>query len=117
MTKERPECLWYCEDELAMWKFEEDIVSQILSEEGCPFATAGERAKVIMSTLGVGTAYPRYALEIVAIGTGGGIPARILKTFISRPILTVGFSYYDENNQPKAVPEKIQWIDEVETKL
>lgn len=54
---------------------------------------------------------------IVAIGTGGFIPARILKTFISRPILTVGLSYYDENNQPKAAPEKIQWIDEVETKL
>lgn len=54
---------------------------------------------------------------IVAIGTGGFIPARILKTFINRPILTVGLSYYDENNQPKAAPEKIQWIDEVETKL
>ncbi len=54
---------------------------------------------------------------IVAIGTGGFIPARILKTFIGRPILTVGLSYYDENNQPKAAPEKIQWIDEVETKL
>ena len=54
---------------------------------------------------------------IVAIGTGGFIPARILKTFIARPILTVGLSYYDENNQPKEAPEKIQWIDEVETKL
>lgn len=54
---------------------------------------------------------------IVAIGTGGFIPARILKTFITRPILTVGLSYYDENNQPKEAPEKIQWIDEVETKL
>ncbi len=54
---------------------------------------------------------------IVAIGTGGFIPARILKTFINRPILTVGLSYYDENNQPKEAPVKIQWIDEVETKL
>ncbi len=54
---------------------------------------------------------------IVAIGTGGFIPARILKTFMPRPILTVGLSYYDENNKPKAAPEKIQWIDEVETKL
>ncbi len=54
---------------------------------------------------------------IVAIGTGGFIPARILKTFINRPIFTVGLSYYDENNQPKESPEKIQWIDEVETKL
>ena len=54
---------------------------------------------------------------IVAIGTGGFIPARILKTFINRPIFTVGLSYYDENNVPKDAPEKIQWIDEVETKL
>ncbi len=54
---------------------------------------------------------------IVAIGTGGFIPARILKTFINKPIYTVGLSYYDENNNPKDQPVKIQWIDEVETKL
>lgn len=54
---------------------------------------------------------------IVAIGTGGFIPARILKTFLDRPILTVGLRLYDENNQRAAVPEKIQWIDEVEQKL
>lgn len=54
---------------------------------------------------------------IVAIGTGGFIPARMLKTYINRPIYTVGISYYDENNKPKEQPEKIQWIDEVENKL
>ncbi len=54
---------------------------------------------------------------IVAIGTGGFIPARILKTFLKLPILTVGLSYYDENNKPMAAPQKIQWIDEVERKL
>ncbi len=54
---------------------------------------------------------------IVAIGTGGFIPARILKTFLNRTILTVGIKYYDENNQPKEFPETIQWIDEVEKKL
>ena len=54
---------------------------------------------------------------IVAIGTGGFIPARILKTFIPLPILTVGISYYDEENKPKAYPRTIQWIDEVEQKL
>ncbi|MCG8479413.1 MAG: phosphoribosyltransferase, partial [Spirochaetales bacterium] len=37
---------------------------------------------------------------IVAIGTGGFIPARTLKTCIDRPILTVGIRYYDENNRP-----------------
>jgi hypoxanthine phosphoribosyltransferase len=54
---------------------------------------------------------------IVAIGTGGFIPARILKTYIDRPILTVGLKYYDSENQPMDRPRKIQWIDEVEKKL
>jgi hypothetical protein len=54
---------------------------------------------------------------IVAIGTGGFIPARILKTFINRPILTVGLQLYDENNVAADVPRKVQWIDEVERKL
>ena len=30
---------------------------------------------------------------IVAIGSGGFIPARIMKTFINRPIYAVGISY------------------------
>ncbi len=54
---------------------------------------------------------------IVAIGTGGFIPARIFKTFIDRPILTVGIRFYDENNQLTEEPRRIQWIDEVEEKL
>ena len=54
---------------------------------------------------------------IVAIGTGGFIPARMLKTFLKKPILTVGVALYDDNNQPAASPRKIQWIDEVERKL
>lgn len=54
---------------------------------------------------------------IVAIGTGGFIPARILKTYLKKPILTVGVAYYDERNQPMESPRKIQWIDEVERKL
>lgn len=54
---------------------------------------------------------------MVAIGTGGFIPARILKTFCEIPILTVGIKYYDEDNRPRERPETIQWIDEVEKKL
>ena len=54
---------------------------------------------------------------MVAIGTGGFVPARILKTFLERPILTVGIKYYDDNNLPMDAPRKIQWIDEVEKKL
>ena len=54
---------------------------------------------------------------IVAIGTGGFIPARILKTFLKKPILTVGISYYGPDNKPARTPHTIQWIDEVEKKL
>ena len=54
---------------------------------------------------------------IVAIGSGGFIPARILKTFINRPIFAVGISYYGIDNKPTEAPQKIQWIDEVEKKL
>lgn len=54
---------------------------------------------------------------IVAIGSGGFIPARILKTFINRPIFAVGISYYGTDNRHMDAPQKIQWIDEVEQKL
>lgn len=51
---------------------------------------------------------------IVAIGSGGYIPARILRTFIDKPILTVGVAYYDNNNKPTEMPRKVQWIEEAE---
>ena len=37
---------------------------------------------------------------IVAIGSGGFIPARIIKTFINRPIFAVGISYYGMDQDP-----------------
>jgi hypoxanthine phosphoribosyltransferase len=54
---------------------------------------------------------------MVAIGTGGFIPARIMKTFLNIPILTVGIRYYNKENILESEPEKMQWIDEVEKKL
>ena len=54
---------------------------------------------------------------MVAIGSGGFIPARILKTYLDVPILTVGISYYGIDNVPTEKPQTIQWIDEVEKKL
>lgn len=54
---------------------------------------------------------------IVAIGTGGFIPARIIKTFLNLPIYTVGISLYLEDHTTLPSPKKIQWIDEVEQKL
>jgi uncharacterized protein len=54
---------------------------------------------------------------MVAIGTGGFIPARILKTYLRKPILTVGLVLYAEDNKPKESPMILQWIDEGEKKL
>jgi hypoxanthine phosphoribosyltransferase len=54
---------------------------------------------------------------IVAIGSGGFIPARIIKTFINRPIYAVGISYYGVDKKHKTHPTKIQWIDEVQEQL
>ena len=54
---------------------------------------------------------------IVAIGSGGFIPARIIKTFINRPIFAVGISYYGMDHKHRSHPTKIQWIDEVQEQL
>lgn len=54
---------------------------------------------------------------IVAIGTGGFIPARIIRTFLGKPILAVGIAYYDANDKPTEFPRKVQWIEEAEWKL
>jgi len=54
---------------------------------------------------------------IVAIGTGGFIPARILRTYLGKPILAVGIAYYDLNDRPMEYPRKVQWIEEAEKKL
>jgi len=50
---------------------------------------------------------------MLAIGGGGFIPARILRTYLDKiPILAVGLMLYDKSNKPKEVPEVIQWLDE-----
>lgn len=54
---------------------------------------------------------------IVAIASGGFIPARILKTFLKKNIYVVGLQRYDDDHAVREVPLKIQWIDEVEKKL
>jgi len=54
---------------------------------------------------------------IVAIGSGGFIPARILRTFLGKPILAVGIAYYDSDDKPSELPRKVQWVEEAEKKL
>tara|TARA_B100000963_G_C22540620_1_gene632002 strand:+ start:40 stop:513 length:474 start_codon:yes stop_codon:yes gene_type:complete len=48
---------------------------------------------------------------IVAIAGGGLIPARMLRTFINVPIISLTISFYNENNQILDVPKILQWVD------
>ena len=50
---------------------------------------------------------------IVAIGGGGFIPARMLRTEIKAPILAVSLELYDDaTNTRRKTVEKVQWFDE-----
>ncbi len=51
---------------------------------------------------------------ILAIGAGGFIPARILRTYINKPIIAIAISYYDQNDQLLPEPTKHQWIDDID---
>lgn len=54
---------------------------------------------------------------MIAIGGGGFIPARILRSFINIPVYTITLSYYDANNQPTDCPQKIQWTDGLDSQI
>ena len=54
---------------------------------------------------------------MVAIGTGGFIPARMAKTFLNIPILTVGIAYYDLDDNPTDKPAITQWLDRPEKQI
>ena len=47
----------------------------------------------------------------MAIGGGGFIPARILRTFIDVPIISVSVNFYDKKNNITTDPNLIQWLD------
>ena len=48
---------------------------------------------------------------ILAIGGGGLIPARIMRTILNIPIYVVTLNYYDDNDKIMSEPKVIQWID------
>ena len=54
---------------------------------------------------------------MVAIGTGGFIPARMAKTFLNKPILTVGIAYYDLDDRQTDSPVITQWVDQPEKQI
>jgi len=47
---------------------------------------------------------------LLAIGAGGFIPARILRTYLNKPIITVSIAYY-QDKQIMSLPQKLQWLD------
>lgn len=50
---------------------------------------------------------------LLAIGGGGLIPARIMRTYINRPILTVSLTRYSDEigTAPSDTPIKLQWLE------
>eukprot|EP01095_Lingulamoeba_sp_RSL-Kostka_P001257 TRINITY_DN1179_c2_g1_i1.p1 TRINITY_DN1179_c2_g1~~TRINITY_DN1179_c2_g1_i1.p1 ORF type:complete len:199 (-),score=57.40 TRINITY_DN1179_c2_g1_i1:131-727(-) len=51
---------------------------------------------------------------IIAIGGGGFIPSRILRSFIKVPIFCVSMKFYDdETNSTLSKPILLQWIDKL----
>lgn len=48
---------------------------------------------------------------ILAIGGGGYIPARILRTYLNRPILAVALARYQDNGPALDEPLKLQWTE------
>ena len=50
---------------------------------------------------------------ILAIGGGGFIPARILRTYNEKPLIAISLARYQPDEPPSDVPHKIQWVEGV----
>ena len=50
---------------------------------------------------------------ILAIGGGGFIPARILRTYVEKPLIAISLARYHPDEPPSELPHKLQWIDGV----
>lgn len=53
---------------------------------------------------------------IIAIGGGGLIPARIMRSILNVPIHVLTINYYDSDNNIMENPNIIQWIDPIALK-
>jgi len=74
MPKERPQCLWHREDELAVRKIKQHLVGEMLGEKKCTFlatrraqieALAAEWSEVVVPAVWVRTPDSGYTLQIV----------------------------------------------------
>jgi len=50
---------------------------------------------------------------ILAIGGGGFIPARILRTYVEKPLIAISLARYHPDEPPSDVPHKLQWVEGV----
>lgn len=53
---------------------------------------------------------------IIAVGGGGYIPARILRSFIKVPLIGISLNFYNDLNQITDEPKILQWICEDDIK-
>jgi hypoxanthine phosphoribosyltransferase len=54
---------------------------------------------------------------LVAIASGGFVPARILKSYFNLPLYSVNVSYYDDNDERRNGPRILQWLNETSIKI
>ena len=50
---------------------------------------------------------------ILAIGGGGFIPARILRTYVEKPLIAISLARYHPDQPPSETPHKLQWVEGV----
>ena len=50
---------------------------------------------------------------ILAIGGGGFIPARILRTYVEKPLIAISLARYHPDAPPSDTPHKLQWVEGV----
>ena len=50
---------------------------------------------------------------ILAIGGGGFIPARILRTYVEKPLIAISLARYHPDEPPSEIPYKLQWVEGV----
>ena len=91
------------------------FMSSTLPTHYVSYADIHHSVKLLTEEIGLWRELPSL---IVAIGTGGLVPGRILKSFLRKPLLFVTVNLYDENTeQRKETHTKIQWINDEKSQI
>ena len=84
-----------------------------MAETGKIYYTFDDIQKIIASRVELHKLKEQGFECIIALGTGGLIPAKLLKTFLNIPIVVLTIKFYDENNKLMSEPDIIQWDQKV----